>query len=82
MGFWSKLFKKSDKLQNEVVTTQTITVPVKKDFYHEICQKQGGGFIVRIYSRKDGCVAEVVRATLDEAKEEAFKLLSQYNKGK
>lgn len=80
---WIKSFFSSNKtqLQSAVLTTQTITVPVKTKAYHEIVPVQSRGFVIRIYSRKTSeLLAAVEEPTLEKAQKQAIVLLAQHNK--
>lgn len=72
---------KQTQLQAAVLTTQTITLPVKTKAYHEIVPVQSGGFVVRAYNRKTSeLLASVEEPTLEAAKKQAVALLAQHNK--
>jgi hypothetical protein len=75
---WLRSIKK--QLQAQTTEQKTITVPVKKPFYHEIVQ-EGDTWAVRIYNRLTS-EAEVVSAPSQaEAQKVALSLLNKRNGG-
>lgn len=62
---------KNDQLKQLVMTEQTVVVPVKAAYYHEIV-----GDCVRIYSRTEGLVEE--KTGCADPKAEALAMMAKW----